>query len=64
MEEFIVRYQRMAGYLMQQGFALKAIRPNANFPHLNVFVFRDRPEIREAVAEFTRLNKSECMKRA
>lgn len=51
--EFIIRYQRLAGYLMQRGFVLKEIRPNRKFPHLNVFVFRESDEIKQAIREFS-----------
>ncbi|GIO93546.1 DUF5659 domain-containing protein [Paenibacillus lactis] len=54
MKEYVIHYQRLAGYLMQRGFVLKELRPNEKFPHLNVFVFRDSEELRTAMGEFSR----------
>jgi hypothetical protein len=51
-KELMVRFQRLAGYLMQRGFVLLDLRPNPDMPHLNVFIFRDSPEIKEAIRDF------------
>lgn len=53
MRECIIHYQRLAGFLMQRGFVLKELRPSSKFPQLNVFVFRDSPELKEAMADFS-----------
>jgi hypothetical protein len=52
--ELIVRYQRLAGFLMQRGFVLMGLRPNPETPHRNIFVFRESPDIRAAISEFKR----------
>jgi len=52
--ELIVRYQRLAGYLMQRGFVLLDMRPNPEVPHRNVFIFRESSDIKAAISEFKR----------
>jgi len=44
--------QKLAGYLMQRGFVLVAMAPNKQKPNLNVFYFRDTPEIEEAINSY------------
>ncbi|WP_027398375.1 DUF5659 domain-containing protein [Anaerovorax odorimutans] len=49
---FPVYKQKLAGYLMQEGFVLVDIAPNTKTPNRNVFYFRDTPQIKLSIQNF------------
>lgn len=44
---------KLAGYLMQKGFILVDIGVNWNNPDKRVFYFKDSPEIRKAMHDYS-----------
>lgn len=44
--------QRLAGYLMLQGFRILRINHNLNDDYKNVFVFNNSPEITQAMIDY------------
>lgn len=57
MREVVIYSQRLAGYLMTQGFKLLRVEPNKEFPSFNVFIFEDNLELRLKMSEYTRDRK-------
>ena len=57
MREMIIYSQRLAGYLMMQGFKLLRIEPNKEFSSFNVFIFEDSLELRLKMNEYSRRRK-------
>ena len=53
MREMIIYSQRLAGYLMMQGFKLLRIEPNKEFSSFNVFIFEDSLELRLKMNEYS-----------
>lgn len=49
---FPVYNQKMAGYLMMQGFVLVGIAPNDKYKGRNVFFFWDSPQIKETMKTY------------
>ena len=49
--------QRLAGYLMMNGFPLLGMRENKNGNNLNVFYFGNTPAIREQMAVYRERNR-------
>ena len=49
--------QRLAGYLMMNGFPLLGMRENKNGNNMNVFFFGDTPEIREEMRDYIERNQ-------
>lgn len=47
--------QRLAGYLMLNGFVLGNMRPDNKGGGKNVFFFKNTPEIRSAIDEYKSL---------
>lgn len=45
--------QKLAGYLMLRGFVLIATEPGKNKSGRNVFFFKNTPELRQAVKDYT-----------
>lgn len=52
---YIVRSQRMAGYLMQRGFKLHEIKRNRDYPEKNVFLFTNSIELQNVIKVYKRL---------
>ena len=48
----LIYSQRLAAYLLIKGFSLMSTMPDANGSGRLVFVFRDSPELYEAVGEY------------
>jgi len=57
-DNYCVRSQRLAGYLMQKGFKLHKIAPNKKYPNRNVFYFSDSDELHNAVEGYKTQNKN------
>ena len=57
MREMIIYSQRLAGYLMMQGFKLLRMEPNKEFSSFNVFIFEDSLELRLKINEYTSSRK-------
>lgn len=51
-KNYIVFSQKMAGYLMIEGYILKRIETNRNYPGKNVFIFKNTNNIQETIREF------------
>jgi len=49
---FVVKTQRLAGYLMQKGFVLQRIDQDYKDPKRNVFLFNRSDELNNAVKEY------------
>jgi hypothetical protein len=52
---YIVRSQRLAGFLMQKGFKLHNIIPNRDLPEKHVFLFTNSEPLRQSVEEYKNL---------
>lgn len=51
-ENYEIFNQKLAGHLITKGFVLQEIRPDRKRTGRNVFLFRDTPQLRSAVAEY------------
>lgn len=49
----LIYSQKMAAKLMLRGFILQGMRPNDKFPNKNVFIFKDTPQLKEAMIEIS-----------
>jgi len=49
---YVVFTQKVASYLMTQGFKLKGMHPDRTKPEYNVFLFGDSPEVRQAIQDY------------
>lgn len=58
-KHFVVYSQKLAGYLMYNGFKLVNIQPNKEFPQFNVFIFLNTDELAKAVDTFKTMEKEE-----
>ena len=52
MKDYIIFNQRLAGYLMQQGFILLNMKESKSNKGKNVFVFRESQELLNAVDNY------------
>lgn len=54
-KEYIIFNQRLAGYLMQQGFVLKRMeKTQQDKSNRNVFVFNNTPDLVEFVSNYNK----------
>ncbi len=51
----IIFNQKLAGYLMMQGFILKKMERNEKYPQKNVFIFRQSDNLETEISKY--LNK-------
>ena len=51
--------QRLAGYLMYQGFVLGGSRPDNEGSGRNLFFFKNSDEIQKAIKEYRRMHPSD-----
>lgn len=54
----VVKSQKLAGWLMQQGFKLHEMRPDKIESHRNVFIFTDSEQVHAAIQIFKRKYRS------
>ena len=52
MRTFTIYSQRLAGYLMQQGFVLEDLGRNDRNPDKRVFFFKDSEELQKAIKAY------------
>lgn len=52
---YIVRSQRLAGFLMMAGFKLHAVREDEHGSRRNVFFFTNSPELLNKIEEYKKL---------
>lgn len=50
--------QRLAGYLMMNGFVLMDIRDHINGSGKKVFYFTDSPQLEKAMGEYKKMTKT------
>ena len=55
---YVVKSMTLAGYLLINGFCIRAVEPDRNNPNYNVFKFDDCPKLREQITIFTKLKHS------
>lgn len=54
-KEFVIFNQRLAGYLMQQGFVLKRMeKSNKKGINRNVFIFNNTEDLLQMINQFTK----------
>jgi len=58
LKTFYVKSMRLAGYLMQNGFVLHGIQPDANSNRRNLFLFTNSNELLQAIESYKN-NKSQ-----
>ncbi len=51
--------QRLAGYLMMQGFRLVTIKPNTKSNRYNVFEFENSDKLNQTIREYKQNNRNE-----
>ena len=51
-KSIIVFSQKMAGWLMYQGFVLIQMRPDKKNNNKNIFIFKESEEIRNKIKEY------------
>lgn len=61
-EPMAIFTQRLAGFLMLNGFILIGTEPSRNNPRKNIFFFNDSPRLREYMEEYKK--RTERQKRA
>lgn len=49
---YIVRSQKLAGFLMTKGFKLHKIEPSFSNPKINVFVFTNSDQLLKIIEEY------------
>lgn len=54
---YVIKTQKLAGYLMQKGFELIRLQKDRNNKKKKVFLFEDTDYLRKAITDFTN-NKS------
>lgn len=55
---FTIFNQRLAGYLMLNGFKLMSIEPNRKIAHFNTFLFEDSDKLRNAIQQYSLVRNS------
>ena len=55
---YIVRSQKVCGWLQQHKFILQGMEKNKDNPNWNVFFFNNTPELRECIEEYRNLSKN------
>ena len=55
---FKIFNQRIAGYLMMQGFRLVTIKPNTKSNRYNVFEFENSDKLNQAIREYKQNNRN------
>lgn len=60
MENIITIFsQRLAGYLMYNGFVLGGMRPDADGSRRNIFYFKNSENIQKTILEYRKLHPSD-----
>lgn len=52
MKKTVVFNQKVAGYLMLNGFTLKTIEKSHQNPNMNVFIFNDSVELKDKISKY------------
>ncbi|MGG1600963.1 DUF5659 domain-containing protein [Paenibacillus naphthalenovorans] len=58
MKPYVIKSQRLAGYLMMRGFVLKGMGENDRYPGRNVFFFKNSPELVQAIESYRQANET------
>lgn len=54
---YIVRSRKLSYFLQFKNFRLLGTQPNKDNPNWQVFLFKNSPELREAINEYRELSK-------
>lgn len=57
MQTFYVKSQRLAGFLMQQGFVLHSMKPDIDSTRRNIFLFTNSKELHAAINAYKLIQK-------
>ena len=57
LKTFYVKSMKLAGFLMQKGFVLHGVKPEANNSHRNIFLFTNSPQLLSAIEQYKQIKK-------